>query len=134
VWTDKSETVAGRSLAPTAVASPYLQGRFSYTGVYMPTLSAEVAEETAADLEAVAELLGDDDETTIEKALQEGLETLRIRVAVERYQTGDVSIGEAADIADCTVADWLEVAHEKNLTAQYTPEQLTEDAATAIDP
>lgn len=100
----------------------------------MPTLSADIAEETAADLEAVADLLGDDTGTTTEKALQEGLETLRIRVAVERYQTGEISIGEAADIADCTVADWLEIAHEKNLTAQYTPERLSEDAATAIDP
>ncbi len=99
----------------------------------MPTLSTEVSEETAAEVKAVADLLGDDDETTIQKALQEGLETLRIRVAVERYQTGEVSIGEAADIADCTVADWLEIAHEKNLTAQYTPEELTDDAATAID-
>lgn len=99
----------------------------------MPTLSAEVAEETAADLEAVAGLLGDDDETTIEKALQEGLETLRIRVAVERYQTGEVSIGEAADIADCTVADWLEIAHEKNLTVQYAPEELADDAQTVTE-
>ncbi|MFW6017620.1 MAG: UPF0175 family protein [Halapricum sp.] len=100
----------------------------------MPTLSADVAEETATEVEAVADLLGDDSETTIEKALAEGLETLRIRVAVERYQTGEISIGEAANVADCTVADWLEIAHEKNLTAQFTPEQLSEDAATAIDP
>lgn len=99
----------------------------------MPSISARVAEETATEIEDVADLLGDDRSTTIRKALREGLETLRIRMAVERYQTGEVSIGEAADIADCTVADWLEIAHDKNLTTQYSPEELAEDAATATD-
>lgn len=99
----------------------------------MPSISARVADDTAAEIEDVADLLEDDRSTTIRKALNEGLETLRIRVAVERYQTGEVSIGEAAAIADCTVADWLEIAHEKNLTAQYSPEELAEDAATATE-
>jgi len=96
----------------------------------MPSISARVADETAADVDAVAELLDDDRSTTIRKALQEGLETLRIRVAVQRFQTGDVSVSEAAEIADCTVAEWLEIAHEHNLTTQYAPEELADDAAT----
>ncbi|QCC51339.1 UPF0175 family protein [Halapricum salinum] len=96
----------------------------------MPSISARVADETAADVDAVAELLDDDRSTTIRKALQEGLETLRIRVAVQRFQTGDVSVSEAAEIADCTVAEWLEIAHENNLTTQYAPEELADDAAT----
>lgn len=99
----------------------------------MPSISARVADETAADIDAVAELLDDDRSTTIRKALKEGLETLRIRVAVERYQTGDIAISEAAEIADCTVAEWLEIAHEKNLTAQYAPEELADDAATVTE-
>ncbi|MEF8825905.1 MAG: UPF0175 family protein [Halapricum sp.] len=99
----------------------------------MPSISADVAKETVADVEAVAELLGDDRDTTIEKALREGLETLRIRAAVERYQTGEISVGEAADIADCTVADWLEISHDKNLTAQYAPEELADDAQTVTE-
>lgn len=99
----------------------------------MPSISARVDEETATDIEAVADLLGDDRSTTIRKALDEGLETLRIRVAVERYQTGDISTSEAAEIADCTVADWLELAHQKNLTTQLSPADLADDAANAVD-
>ncbi|MUV91128.1 hypothetical protein GJ629_15555 [Halapricum sp. CBA1109] len=99
----------------------------------MPSISARVDEEIAEDVEAVADLLGDDEEATIRKALAEGLATLRIRVAVERFQTGEVSVGEAAAIADCTVAEWLEIAHEKNLTTQYSPEELADDAATVTD-
>lgn len=102
-------------------------------GLSMQSISARVAEETAEDIEAVAELLDDDRSATIRKALKEGLDTLRIRVAVERYQTGDISTSEAAAIADCTVADWLEIANEHNLTTQFTPAELAEDAATATD-
>ena len=99
----------------------------------MPSISARVDEEIAEDVDAALDLLGADEEATIRKALAEGLATLRIRVAVERFQTGEVSVGEAAAIADCTVAEWLEIAHEKNLTTQYSPEELDDDAATVTD-
>lgn len=99
----------------------------------MPSISASVDDEIAADIEAVAELMDDEESTTIRKALTEGLETLRIRVAVQRYQTGEVSSSEAAAIADCTVAEWLDIAHEHNLTSQYSPAELAEDAATAAE-
>lgn len=99
----------------------------------MASISARVSDETAEDIEAVANLLEEDRSATIQSALREGLETLRIRVAVQRYQTGEVSIGEAAAIADCSIAQWLEIAHEKNLTTQLSPAELAEDAAVATD-
>ncbi len=60
----------------------------------MPTISARLPSEEKAELDDVAELLSEDRSTTIRKALREGLETLRLRVAVEQYQSGDVSAAE----------------------------------------
>lgn len=99
----------------------------------MPTISARLSQDEQADLDAVADLLEDDRSTTIRKALGEGLETLRIRVAVQRYQTGDVSAVEAARIADCSVAEWLDVARERNLTTQLEPADLERDADAAME-
>ncbi len=48
----------------------------------MPTISARLPSEEKAELDDVAELLSEDRSTTIRKALREGLETLRLRVAV----------------------------------------------------
>ena len=99
----------------------------------MSSIQAPSEEEVLEDIDEVADLLDDDRDATIRKALTEGLEILRIRVAVQRYQTGEISTSEAADIADCTVAEWLDIAHQKNLTEQYRPEDLADDAATAVD-
>jgi predicted HTH domain antitoxin len=99
----------------------------------MPTISARLPEEEQAELDDVAELLSEDRSTTIRKALREGLSTLRGRVAAERYQSGDVSAIEAAELADCSVAQWLEVAHERNLTTQLDPADLELDADVAGD-
>jgi predicted HTH domain antitoxin len=97
----------------------------------MPTISARVSPEDNEELEAVAELLAEDKSTTIRKALEEGLATLRERHAVERYQSGDASVNEAARLAGLSVGEWLELAHERGLTTQLSETDLTFDAERA---
>lgn len=99
----------------------------------MPSISARIPDDAEAELEAVADLLGVDKSTVIRKALTEGLGTLRRRVAVERYQSGEVSVNQAAGIAGVSVAEWLEIARDHNLTTQLTPGDLDDDAAGARD-
>ncbi len=97
----------------------------------MPTISARLSEEDLTELETVADLLEDDRSTTIRKALEEGLQELRIREAVGRYQQGDVAVNEAARLAGLSVAEWLDVARERNLTTQLSAADLRRDADNA---
>ena len=97
----------------------------------MPTISARIDDEEFEQLERVTELLDDDRSTTIRKALEEGLTELRVREAVGRYQQGDVSSNEAARIAGVSIAEWLAIARERNLTTQLTAEDLRRDAEAA---
>lgn len=97
----------------------------------MPSISARLPDEEADQLEAVVELLGEDKSTVIRKALAEGLDSLRMRVAVEQYQSGSASVNEAARIAGLSLAEWLAVARERNLTTQLTPADLESDAESA---
>jgi predicted HTH domain antitoxin len=102
-----------------------------YLGAYMPTVSVRIPEEDKAELEAVAELLEQDRSTTMRQAIREGMETLRTRHAVERYQSGDVSTNEAARLAGVSVGEWLELAQERGLTTQLDETDLTFDAERA---
>ena len=97
----------------------------------MPTVSVRLSEDEKQRLEDAAELFGQDRSTTLRKAMAEGLETLRTRHAVERYQTGEASITEAARLADVTVGEWLELAHDRGLTTQLEPADLRFDAERA---
>lgn len=99
----------------------------------MPSISARISEDEREELDEVAELLGEDLSTTIRKALDEGLGDLRIRFAIERYQSGEISLNEAARIAGVSLAEWLEIARGHNLTTQLKPEDLEADAEAARD-
>ncbi|MEF8841485.1 MAG: UPF0175 family protein [Haloarculaceae archaeon] len=97
----------------------------------MASISARLPDDEAEGLERVAEMLGVDKSSVIRKALSEGLRELRVRRAVERYRTGEVSVKQAARIAGVSLGEWLEIARERNLTTQLTPEDLDRDAEVA---
>lgn len=97
----------------------------------MPSISARIPDDDEEQLEAVAALLEEDKSTVIRKALREGLFELRIRRAIERYQSGDISTHQAARVAGVSIAEWLEIAREQNLTTQLSREDLDEDADVA---
>lgn len=97
----------------------------------MPSISARIPNDEEATLEEVAELLEEDKSTTIRKALQEGLRDLRVRVAVERYQSGEVSVNEASRIAGVSLGEWFQIARERNLTSQLSSEDLEADVDSA---
>ena len=99
----------------------------------MPSISARIPDDDEATLETVVALLDEDKSTVIRKALREGLADLRRRVAIERYQSGDVSTNQAAQIAGVSIAEWLEIAREHNLTTQLSPDDLASDASVARD-
>lgn len=99
--------------------------------VYMPSISARVPDDEKEAIEEVSDLLEEDQSTTIRRALREGLTELRIRVAIERYQSGEVSVNQAAGIAGVSLAEWMEIARERNLTSQLSPEDLDADVDAA---
>jgi len=99
----------------------------------MPSISARISDDEEAVLTEVAEILDEDKSTTIRKALREGLHDLRVRVAAERYQSGEVSVNEAARIAGVSLGEWFEIARERNLTSQLSTGDLETDAESARD-
>lgn len=99
----------------------------------MSSISARISDDDEEALEAVAELLGQDKSTVIRTALREGLHDIRVREAVARYQTGEISVKQAARLADVTLSEWLDIAHEHNLTTQLTPEDIDSDVETALE-
>lgn len=99
----------------------------------MTTISARLPDDEAAELDEVATLLDEDRSTVIRKALDEGMHTLRVRVAIQRYQTGEVSQKQAARIAGVTLGEWFDIARKHNLTTQLTPEDIERDVETLRD-
>lgn len=97
----------------------------------MPSVSVIISGDENSELEAVMQILDEEKNTVIRKALSEGLQSLRHRVAIERYQSGEISVNQAARVAGVSLADWLTIAGEQNLTTQLAPADLDDDAIAA---
>lgn len=97
----------------------------------MPSISARIPEDEERELAEVIEILGEDKSTVIRKALNEGLGSLRERIAIQRYQAGEISVNQAARLAGVSIAEWFEIAREHNLTTQLKPEDIESDADAA---
>jgi predicted HTH domain antitoxin len=97
----------------------------------MPSISARIPDDDNHALEEVAALLDEDKSTVIRRALREGLTELRVQRAIEQYQSGSVSVNQAARIAGVSIAEWLEIARERNLTTQLSPDDLDTDVESA---
>lgn len=67
------------------------------------------------------------------RASQIPLYDLRVRTAAEWCQSGDVSVNQAAKIAGVSLAEWLEIARERNLTVQLTSADLEADVEAASE-
>nr|WP_237713363.1 UPF0175 family protein [Halococcus hamelinensis] len=46
-------------------------------------------------------------------------------------QTGAISVNQAARIAGVSLGEWLQIARDRNLTTQLSPEDLERDADAA---
>lgn len=97
----------------------------------MPSISARIPDEEEEELAEVIEILGEDKSTVIRKALSEGLGSLRKQIAIQRYQAGEISVNQAARLAGVSIAEWLQIAREHNLTTQLKPEDLDSDVDAA---
>jgi predicted HTH domain antitoxin len=97
----------------------------------VPSISARIPEDEERELAEVIEILGEDKSTVIRKALHEGLGSLRERIAIQRYQAGEISVNQAARLAGVSIAEWFEIAREHNLTTQLKPEDIESDADAA---
>jgi len=53
--------------------------------------------------------------------------TFCVRVPAERYQSGEVSVNQAARLAGVSLGEWLGIARERNRTSQLTPDDPEAD-------
>jgi len=79
------------------------------------------------EIERVREEEKTDRSTTVKKLLEEGIRSWKVSNAVERYRRGEASIGRAAELADLTVWEFMEILEDRGVELSYTDEELETD-------
>lgn len=78
-------------------------------------------------IEELAKLLGINKEEAKKKALEEGVRELKLKKAIELYVNKEISVKQAARIAGISLAEWFNIANEKGLLVQISPDDLDEE-------
>jgi Arc/MetJ-type ribon-helix-helix transcriptional regulator len=82
----------------------------------MGTISSRLPEDIEADLEEYIEEERLDRSTAVRKLLAEGLDAWKRDRALELLDRGEVSFTRAAELADCTVWEFVTLAKDRDVT------------------
>jgi len=90
-------------------------------------VSARLPKEKARLVEEIAREEKVDKSTILERALEHYTREWKLKKAVELYRDGLVTLSRAAEIAEISVWEMIDVLSQKKVTLQYDVEDLEED-------
>lgn len=93
----------------------------------MENVTARMSEEDLDLIERLAETRGDSRSDAIRDAVRRGAREELVRVALERYQHGEVGMREAARIAGLSIAEMMAEANERGILLNYDETDLEAD-------
>ncbi|MBV0903686.1 UPF0175 family protein [Haloarcula salina] len=84
--------------------------------------------DTELDLVArLAEAKGESRSDAIRQAIRQGAREELIRVALQRYQDGEIGMRGAADLAGVTIAEMMAEANDRGVLSNYDEVDLADD-------
>ena len=96
-------------------------------------VTARVSEDLYEKIERIKDEEQTDRSTAINRLLERGVGDWQIETAVRRYRNGTVSVGRAAELADVSVWQFLDVLDERGVEMNYDESDLEADIAAVRD-
>jgi len=93
----------------------------------MKVTTVRLMEEESKELSDLAKLLRREKSEVLREALAIGLAEIRLKLAIEAYCRGKVSIGRAAELAKVGLLDLHAELKRRGITVRYGRERLEEE-------
>jgi len=93
----------------------------------MKVTTVRIKEDMFLEVERLAKELGVDNSTLLREALFIGLKELRIRLALDKYVKGGVSLGRAAEIAGIGYRNFFVEAKKRGIQIRYGEERFEKE-------
>ena len=94
-------------------------------------ISARLTKERLKLVEEIARKERIDKSTVLDRALEEYAREWKLRRAVEAYDDGSVTLSRAAEMAEISIWEMIDVLGKKKVQLQYDVEDLEEDLKAA---
>lgn len=95
--------------------------------MHMENVTARMSEEELDLLDRLATQRGGGRSDAIREAIRRGAREELIRIALQRYQNGEVGMRGAAEIADVSIARMMREANERGILSNYDEIDLADD-------
>ncbi|MEK6893281.1 MAG: UPF0175 family protein [Nanoarchaeota archaeon] len=96
-------------------------------------LTTRLPKETIRSLKELAKLDNTDTSTTVRKLLVRAIKDWKEEYALEMYKKGVFSLGKAADFAETSVFEFVEILKAKKVLLNYDKEELSKDIKIACE-
>lgn len=93
----------------------------------MSSIGIRVPDELLEKLDRLSDEQGLDRSTIIRRLIQMGYDEFMREEAADRYRRGDITMSEAADLADCTLWELERYLVQEGYVAEYSIEALAEE-------
>jgi len=98
----------------------------------MENVTTRMEEEEIETVEKLADELGVSRSEAIRIAVRGGAREELVRVALRRYQEGEIGMRDAAELADKTVAEMMAEANERGVLSNYDEADLESDVESLV--
>lgn len=93
----------------------------------MENVTTRMSDEELDLVDKLVALQGGNRSDAIREALRRGAREELIRIALQRYQDGEVGMRGAADIAGLSIAEMMAEANDRGILSNYDEADLTSD-------
>jgi predicted HTH domain antitoxin len=93
----------------------------------MENVTTRMSDDELDLIERLASTKGESRSEAVRQAIRRGAQEELIRIALQRYQDGEVGMRGAADIAGLTIAEMMTEANERGVLSNYDEADLSDD-------
>ena len=93
-------------------------------------VSSRIPQEHFEAIEDMQEIERIDRSTAIARLLERGINEWRVDHAIELYRSGTISVGRAAEKADISIWEFLDILDERDVLTTYDEDELERDLAS----
>ena len=98
----------------------------------MEAISIKLPEDIIGTIKEIEEMEQIDRATAVRKLLAKAIEKWKVERAIQLYREGKVTLWRAADMANLSLREMMELVAEKGIEMQYTEKDLEEDINAAL--
>ncbi|MGQ4876397.1 MAG: UPF0175 family protein [Promethearchaeia archaeon] len=90
-------------------------------------LSIIIPEELKKELDYLKDYFNEDQSSLVRRLIRIGIKSEKLKIAFKLYIDGKISLGRAAELADISIWEMIDLIHDRNIALKYKLSETREE-------